>query len=88
MQRNEKLKKRKIIISPEDATLFNSSRLLLLFEILNESGKKSLLGLERICYYDFFASNPFLVINRDDPLWLELEIEGFEPNKLEYVNTY
>lgn len=79
--------KSKIIFSPEDVTLFNSSRLLLLFEALTELGIKHGTGLERLCYYDFFAANPFLIVNREDPSWLELEIEGFESNKLEYVST-
>lgn len=79
--------KNRIIFSPEDAILFNSSRLLLLFESLNESGTRPAIGLERLCYYDFFAANPFLVVDKEDPMWLELEIEGFEPNKLEYIST-
>ena len=77
----------KIIFSPEDAIVFNSSRLLLLFEVLNELKVKNGLDLERLCYYDFFSANPFLIITKEDPLHLEIEVEGFEPNKLEYVST-
>ena len=79
--------KSKILFSPEDYTIFNSSRLLILFEILNDLGIKDGIDLERLCYYDFFASNPFLILEKNDPLRLELETEGFEPNKLEYLST-
>ncbi len=79
--------KSKIIFSPEDATVFNSSRLLLLLDVLNDLGVKKGVDLERLSYYDFFAANPFLIIGKDDPCRLELEIEGFEPNKLEYMSS-
>lgn len=79
--------KNKLIFSPEDAILFNSSRLLLLFKTLTEFKGMPSIGLERLSYYDFFSANPFLIVTKDDPTWVELEIEGFEPNKLEYVST-
>ena len=79
--------KNKIIFSPEDAILFNSSRLLLLFKTLTEFRSMLTIGLDRLCYYDFFSANPFIIVEKDDPMWLELEIEGFEPNKLEYDST-
>ncbi len=79
--------KSKIIFSPEDATVFNSSRLLLLLDVLNDLGVKKGVDLERLSYYDFFAANPFLIIGKDDPCRLELEMEGFEPNKLEYISS-
>jgi hypothetical protein len=77
----------RLIFAPEDAVVFNSSRLLLLFEVLSELRSKNGLDLERLCYYDFFSANPFLIITEDDPLHLEIEVEGFEPNKLEYIST-
>jgi hypothetical protein len=79
--------KSKITFSPEDAIVFNSSRLLLLLDVLNDLGVKKGVDLERLSYYDFFAANPFLIIGKDDPCRLELEIEGFEPNKLEYLSS-
>lgn len=79
--------KSKIIFNPEDITIFNSSRLLILFEILNNLDIEEGIDLERLSYYDFFASNPFLILEEHDPLRLELEIEGFEPKKLEYLST-
>jgi predicted transcriptional regulator len=77
----------KIIFSPEDAIVFNSSRLLLLFEVLSELKIKDGIDLERLCYYDFFSANPFLVITKDDPMYWEIEVEGFDPNKLEYASN-
>lgn len=79
---------KKLLYSVEDATTFNSARLLLLFETLDESeNEKKAIDLERLCYYDFFAANPFLIIKSGDPERLQLEIEGFEPNNLEYLTT-
>jgi hypothetical protein len=79
---------RKLLFSVEDATTFNSARLLLLFETLRLiQNEKSQIDLERLCYYDFFAANPFLIIKKDDPESLLLEIEGFEPNNLDYLTS-
>jgi hypothetical protein len=77
----------KIIFSPEDDVIFNSSRLLLFFEVSRNIKPDQGTDLERVAYYDFFAANPFLIVGKDDPLRLELELEGFEPNKLEYIST-
>ena len=77
----------KIAFSPEDDAIFNSSRLLLFFEVLHKMKPDRGADLERVCYYDFFAANPFLIVSEGDPFRLELELEGFEPNKLEYLST-
>jgi predicted transcriptional regulator len=79
---------RKLVFSPEDVTVFNSTRILLLFDVLQELEIKEGCDLERLCYYDFFAANPFLVVSDEkDPLRLELEISGFDPSKLEYTSS-
>jgi hypothetical protein len=77
----------KIVFSPEDDLLFNSARLLIFFEVFNKVKLLEGIDLERLCYYDFFAANPFIIIEKNDPLWLELELEGFDPCKLEYLST-
>jgi len=77
----------KFFFSPEDAIIFNSSRLLLLFETLNQLNPKQSVDLDRLSYYDFFSANPFLIIDKKNPIYIELEMEGFRPNKLEYVGT-
>ena len=75
-----------ILFSPEDVTLFNSARLLILFDELENLGIKG-EDLERLSYYDFFAANPFLIITKDDPLWLDLEIAGFETYTVGYISS-
>jgi hypothetical protein len=79
--------KMKIAFSPEDDLLFNSARLLLFFEVFNRIKPLDGIDLERLCYYDFFAANPFVITEKNDPCWLELELEGFDPCKLEYLST-
>lgn len=87
MKPNESDWKSRLLFSPEDITLFNSARLLILFEVLENLGIKGGVDLERLTYYDFFAANPFLVITEDDPLWLDLEIVGFETHTLGYISS-
>ena len=87
LEKKESDWKSKIIFSPEDAVIFNSSRLLMLFDVLDRMKIKNGIDMERLCYYDFFAANPFLILSKEDPMRLEIEIEGFEPNKLEYMST-
>ena len=77
----------KIAFRPEDDALFNSTRLLIFFEIYNKIRPLDGIDLERLCYYDFFAANPFIITEKNDPLWLELELEGFDSCKLEYLST-
>jgi hypothetical protein len=88
MEENNIALTKRLLFSVEDATTFNSARLLLLFETLHIiDNEKSQIDMERLCYYDFFAANPFLIIKDDNPERLLLEIEGFDPNKLEYLTT-
>jgi DNA-binding PadR family transcriptional regulator len=84
---NENTSDAKTVFSPEDDLLFNSSRLLLFFEAFNNLKPLDGIDRERLCYYDFFASNPFIITKREDPLWLQLEMEGLDPCKLEYLST-
>ncbi len=79
--------KKRIKYNPEDDLLFNSSRLLILFEVLDELKFSDGIDMERLSYYDFFAANPFLIFEKDDPVYFELELIGFESNKLEYLST-
>ena len=84
---NESDWKNKILFSPEDVTLFNSARLLTLFDELENLGIEGGIDLERLSYYDFFAANPFLIITEDDSLWLDLEIAGFETHTVGYISS-
>jgi hypothetical protein len=75
------------MFSPEDVTLFNSARLLILFEVFENLSTKKGIDLERLSYYDFFAANPFLIIAEDDPMRLDLEIAGFEISTVGYISS-
>ncbi len=79
--------KSKFFFSPEDAFIFNASRLLLLFETINNLTPNQDIDLDRLSYYDFFAANPFLLIDKTDPHFLDLELVGFKSNKIEYIGT-
>lgn len=79
--------KYKILFNPEDDIIFNSSRLLILFDVVRDLDIKKGMDLERLSYYDFFAANPFLIIKKDNPERIDLEIEGFISNKIEYYST-
>jgi len=78
--------KKRLTFTPEDDLVFNSARLLLLFDELATVCKKG-IDIERLSYYDFFAANPYVILANDDPSRLDFELEGFEPNKLEYSSS-
>jgi len=84
---NELNWQKQLFFTPEDVVLFNSSRILLLFEMLEKNKIKKGIDLERISYYDFFSANPFLAIKEDDPLWIDLEIAGFKTHTLGYISS-
>ncbi|XHH09016.1 MAG: ABC-three component system middle component 2 [Candidatus Bathyarchaeia archaeon] len=75
------------VFSPEDDLIFNSSRLLVFFETFSNIKPLNGIDRERLCYYDFFASNPFIITRKQDPLWLKLEMTGLDPFKLEYQSA-
>jgi hypothetical protein len=84
---NEKLfEKYKIHFSSEDEDIFNASRLLILFDVLNKSAKYKSVGIERIPYYDFFSANPFLIFNSDKSK-VELRLEGFPSRTISYSSS-
>jgi hypothetical protein len=87
MEPNESNWIKRITFSPEDDMLFNSARLLLLFQELSKVSNKG-TDVERLSYYDFFAANPFVILSdEDDSARLDFELEGFVPNKLEYSSS-
>jgi hypothetical protein len=45
------------------------------------------LHLERLGYYDFFADNPFLILNENDPERRTLQLAGFSPRTLSYNSS-
>jgi hypothetical protein len=78
--------KSRLSFSAEDDLVFNAARLLLLLDELSELSEKG-IDIERLSYYDFFAANPYVILSEDDPARLDFELEGFEPNKLEYSSS-
>lgn len=73
--------------SAEDEVLFNSARLLVLFDILSKLGYHEGIDIERIGYYDFFSAQPFLVFNNDIETKLELLYYGFEYSTVGYISS-
>lgn len=77
-----------IHFSAEDEDLFNSARLLILFQMLDETGYSSGANIERIAYYDFFSAQPFLVFGKDDSnVKLDLLLQGFESTTIGYISS-
>lgn len=81
------LKKHDIYFPPEDEDIFNASRLLIMFEVLNIYGKKKLVSIERISYYDFFSANPLLIFNDNLSIKNKLVYEGFPSNTISYISS-
>jgi hypothetical protein len=78
---------RKVTYSAEDDLVFNSARILLLFQELSKQSDKG-IDVERLTYYDFFSANPFVILSEDEAsARLDFELEGFVPNKLEYSSS-
>lgn len=79
---------KRLRFSAEDEDLFNSARILLLFDILDAKGKTEGVNIERIAYYDFFSAQPFLVFGKDETdTKLELLFQGFESTTIGYISS-
>lgn len=76
--------------SPEESTTFRLARMLLLLAVAKSSGRK-VPSLDRLGYYEFFADNPFIVIEdnkaRDATDRASLEIAGFTRVQLAYASS-
>lgn len=77
-------------VRPEDSTRFRLARMLLLLDVARHEGRK-IPSLDRLGYYDFFADNPFIVLDgskktdQDDAV--TLEIAGFSRAQLAYASS-
>jgi hypothetical protein len=81
-------KESRLRFSAEDEDVFNSARLLLLFDALDERGKKDGINIERVGYYDFFSAQPFLVfVKEENDAKLELLFHGFESTTIGYISS-
>ena len=76
--------------SAENNTTFRLARLLLLLDVAKKDGRR-VASLDRLGYYDFFADNPFIVIEDDKPRdaadRATLQMSGFNPGQLGYASS-
>jgi len=73
--------------SAEDEAVFNMGRLLVLFSIFKGIFPEDSLSIDRIAYYDFFSSQPFLIFNDDKESKIELLYYGFESSTVGYISS-
>jgi hypothetical protein len=71
-------------IGIEDMLEFRTARLLLLLNVSSDMAQGRPLDVERIAYYDFFSSHPFLVFGEGAPERLRLALAGFASHSLSY----
>ena len=67
---------------PDDDPVFRMAQLLLLLCELSDDGSR----LDRLTYYDFFAENPFLVVQEEGVDRARLRLAGFESAALSYYS--
>jgi hypothetical protein len=66
---------------------FRLARLALLLELAPQLPNHKPLDIERLGYYDFFAANPFLIVEVEDPLRRDLILAGFDSRNLSYQSS-
>jgi hypothetical protein len=76
--------------APEDRAVFRLAQLLLLLETVSAQRAK-VDTIDRLGYYDFFAANPFIVLDgstvQDERDRVSLLLAGFNPSQLSYAST-
>ena len=72
--------------SPEDDVRLRLARLCILLDVVEDLDKSS-VSIERLGYYDFLATSPFLVFQDSPAERRELLFAGFEPNSLSYASA-
>lgn len=75
---------------PEHNETFRLARLLLLLDVAREHGRQ-VASIDRLAYYEFFADNPFIVIDGDKPKdradRATVELAGFSRIQLGYASS-
>lgn len=75
---------------PEHNETFRLARLLLLLDVAREHGRQ-VASIDRLAYYEFFADNPFIVIDGDKPRdradRATVELAGFSRIQLGYASS-
>jgi hypothetical protein len=69
---------------PEDSTSFRLAQLLLMVDVLDDHGWK--VNIERLGILDFFAANPFLIVEEGDEAFRKLVLAGFSAKPLTYAS--
>lgn len=77
-------------VSIESRTTFRLARLVLFLAVATDRGRP-VPSVDRLGYYEFFADNPFMIIDGDAAAdgadRLALEMAGFSPVQLSYAST-
>ena len=73
-------------VAPETIEQFRAAQLLLLLAVHREERDRP-LGIDRLGYYEFFAANPFLVVEPRSPDGSRLLAAGFEYLNLDYQSS-
>lgn len=73
-------------VAPETLPSFRAGQLLLLLAVMREEGDGA-TGIDRLGYYEFFAANPFLVVEPRSADGRRLLAAGFEFLNLDYQSS-
>lgn len=76
-----------IRISAESEDVFNSARLLLLFNVISSALGGKGTSINRLGYYDFFSAQPFLVFSEYSSTKIDLVLKGFELTTVSYMSS-
>jgi hypothetical protein len=61
--------------------------LLLLLDVAAAQTPLKPIDIERLAFYDFFAANPFLIVDEEDAARRDLLLAGFNVNSLSYNSS-
>lgn len=73
-------------IAPETLTAFRLGQLLLLLDAA-DALRVAPVDIDRLGFYDFFAANPFLIVEKDHREGRALQMAGFEYENLDYQSS-
>lgn len=73
---------------PEDLDLFRLARLLVLLAEVGKLRRPRPLDIERLGLYDFFAANPFLMVESETQAGTRLALAGFDSRALGYQSAF
>ncbi|MGO9178242.1 MAG: ABC-three component system middle component 2 [Candidatus Limnocylindrales bacterium] len=73
-------------VAPEALTWFRVGQLLLLLGVASEL-RATPVDLDRLGYYDFFAANPFLVVEAGSQDDTRLQLAGLTARNLDYQSA-